>query len=259
MKTLKTILLIGTIVFFSCKKDSNTSQTAAPIPMGTIAMHLHTNIDTTEADSGLIVMDNASGKRFQLNVAQFYISGIVAYKTDGTAELFSNSYILKTINQELYVIGQVPTGNYNKISFNIGIDANTNAINPSTQTGILGLQTPSMWFGNTSKGYIFMNVQGFADTTANHTGAANQAFSFQLGGNSQLKTINMPATNNVVVISTFNTNSIPAEFHVICDYGALLNNVNFKTQTSASPFGTTAEQATAQQIWNNLPNMFRYE
>jgi hypothetical protein len=258
--SIKIILVVSVLTFLSCKKkDTTANTTMPPTPMGTIAVHLHTNIDSTEADSGAVVLDNVSGKRFQLNLAQFYISGVVAYKADGTAEPISGAYALKTITQEMYIIGQVPTGNYSKISFNVGIDASTNATNPSAHTGILGLQNPSMWFGNTTQGYIFMNVQGYADTTANHTGTANQYFSYQLGGNAQLKTINMPTMTSNLAVTTSSTNALPAEFHIICDYGVLLNNINFKTQTTASPFGTSVEQATAEQIWNNLPNMFSYE
>src|ERR1700751_4731758 len=109
--TISTFLGIAVLFFFSCKKKDSVTSTP-PTPMGTIALHLHTNIDTTEADSGVVVIDHVSGKKFKLNIAQFYVSGIVAYKTDGTAEPVSNTYILKNINQEEYIIGQVPAGNY---------------------------------------------------------------------------------------------------------------------------------------------------
>jgi hypothetical protein len=246
------------MAFFSCKKDSTTSTTTPPTPMGTIAVHLHTNIDTTEVDSGIVVLDNSSGKKFQLNIAQFYMSGVVAHKADGTAEPISNAYILKTMRQEMYVIGQVPTGNYKSISFNVGIDATTNSTDPSAHTGVLGVQNPNMWFGWQWQGYIFMNVQGYADTTTTHTGPANQPFIYQLGGNTQLKTINMPAMPTNLVVTTSNTNALPAEFHIICDYGVLLNNVNFKTNnTAATPFNS--DSVIVKAISNNIPNMFKYE
>ncbi|HXD92836.1 MAG TPA: MbnP family protein [Bacteroidia bacterium] len=253
----KTLLVVCILSFFSCKKK-DSPVTTPPTPMGTIAFHLHTNIDTTEADSGVVVMDHASGKKFQLNVAQFYISGIVAYKTDGTAESVSNVYILKNISQEEYIIGQVPAGNYSRISFNVGLDVATNATNPSSHTGVLGTQNPAMWFGNTTQGYLFMNVQGFADTTTSNTGNVNHTFAYQLGGNAELKTINMPTMANSVVVTASNTNALPAEFHIICDYGILLNNINFKTINAiATPFNS--DSTVIKQISNNIPNMFRYE
>ena len=254
--TSKTLLVVCILSFFSCKKK-DSPVTPPPTPMGTIAFHLHTNIDTTEADSGVVVIDHASSKKFQLNVAQFYISGVVAYKTDGTAEPISNAYILKNISQEEYIIGQVPAGNYSRISFNVGLDAATNATNPSSHTGVLGIQNPAMWFGSTTQGYIFMNVQGYADTTATHTGNVNQPFTYQLGGNIELKSINMPVMANSLVVTASNTNALPAEFHIICDYGILLNNVNFKTNNAiATPFNS--DSTTVKQISNNIANMFRY-
>ena len=258
IKLTTSIFLVMSILFFlSCKKKDSITPTP-PTPMGTIALHLHTNIDTTEADSGVVVVDHVSGKKFQLNMAQFYISGIVVYKTDGTAEPVSNTYILKNIGQEEYIIGQVPAGNYSKISFNVGVDASTNTTNPSSHTGTLGTQNPAMWFGNTTQGYIFMNVQGYTDTTATHTGGLNQPFAYQLGGNAEFKTINMPAMTSNVVVTTSNTSALPAEFHIICDYGILLNNVNFKTNNLiATPFNS--DSIIIKQISNNILNMFRYE
>jgi len=258
IKLTSNILLVGCILcFLSCKKKDSAT-TTPPTPMGTIGFHLHTNIDTTEVSAGVAVIDHVSGKKFQLDVAQFYVSGVVAYKTDGTAEPVSNAYILKNISQEMYVIGQVPAGNYNKISFNVGVDAAINATNPSSHTGLLGVQNPAMWFGSTTQGYIFMNVQGYADTTATLTGNTNQAFAYQLGGNAELKTINMPAMTSNVVVTTSNTNALPAEFHLICDYGILLNNVNFKTSNAiATTFNS--DSIIIKQISNNIPNMFRYE
>ena len=258
IKLTTSILLVVCVMFFlSCKKKDSINPTP-PTPMGTIALHLHTNIDTTEVDSGIVAIDQVSGKKFQLNVAQFYVSGIVAYKTDGTAESISGAYILKNISQEMYIIGQVPAGNYSKISFNVGVDAATNATNPSSHNGALGLQNPTMWFGNTTQGYIFMNIQGYADTTTTHTGNVNQPFVYQLGGAVELKTINMPAMANNLVVTVANTSALPAEFHVICDYGILLNNVNFKTKNViATPFNS--DSTIIKQISNNIPNMFRYE
>ncbi len=258
MKTSKLVLIMCAIVFFSCRKHKE--DTTPPTPMGTIGFHLHTNIDTTETDSGVVVINNITHQKYQLDVAQFYISGVVAYKADGTAEPVNNAYLLKNINQEEYIIGQVPTGNYKSISFNVGIDAAHNSVDPSNLTGVLGIQNPSMWFGWQWQGYIFMNVQGRADTTTNLSGQADKAFTYQLGGNNELKNIRMPdrTSNSYVTVTTSNTNALPAEFHIICDYGILLNGINFKTTNgAATPYNS--DSTIVKSIENNIPYMFRYE
>src|ERR1700751_3342238 len=123
-------VLFISVLFFSCKKKDSANP-APPTPMGTLAFHLHTNIDSTEADSGLVCHD-ASGRQIKLSSAQFYASGITAVKSDGSTVTMSNVYILKTIANEEYVIGTVPAGNYNSVWFNVGIDAATNQTTPSS-------------------------------------------------------------------------------------------------------------------------------
>ncbi len=117
-----------------------------------------------------------------------------------------------------------------------------------------------MWFGWQWQGYIFMNVQGHADTTVNHSGQADKAFTYQLGGNNELKNIRMPdrTSGNYIAVTTSNTNALPAEFHIICDYGILLNGVNFKTNNgAATPYNS--DSTIVKGMENNIPNMFRYE
>jgi hypothetical protein len=254
-KKITLIIIAATLltIFFSCRKKDTTTSTP-PTPKGDLYFHLHTNIDTTEADSGIVCSD-AAGRKFQLNIAQFYLSGIALKKTDGSVYNISGAYVLKTISEEVYMVASgVPAGNYSSVSFNVGIDASTNQTDPASHSpGPLAMQDPSMWFGSTSQGYIFVNVQGLADTSATHTGTVNYPFSYKLGTSSLLRTVNMPSQAFSVVANQ------SAVVHMVADCGKLLEGVNFKTQNSATPFGNAAEVSTAAQIANNIQNMFRYE
>ena|ERR1051326_1341595 len=252
MKKIFSIALYAALAIMiplsSCKKVDNSP---APTPTGILAFHLHTNIDTAECDSGTIATD-ATGRKFQLNIAQMYISGVKLKKMDGTFYTVSNAVILKTIAEEEYVIASVPAGNYSSVSFNVGLDAATDQTDPSTYpaSSPLSPQNPSMWFGSTAQGYMFVNVQGLADTTATHTGPVNSAFSYQVGTPALLKTVDMPQKNFVVLAGQ-------EQFvHMIIDYGVLLQGVNFKTQSTATPFSNLP---VATQIANNIPAAFHYE
>ncbi|MGZ3867316.1 MAG: hypothetical protein ACXVNR_13145, partial [Bacteroidia bacterium] len=76
--------LIGTLLFLSsCTKHKIDPETP-PAVTGVIGIHLHTNIGVNEVDSGMLAMDE-NGRNIQLNIAQFYISGVVLKKTDGSA------------------------------------------------------------------------------------------------------------------------------------------------------------------------------
>jgi len=243
------IVAIGSAT--SCKKD-----TAAPLPTtttqtGVLGFHIHTMIDTTEADSGLVATD-LSGRRYQLNIAQFFISNVKLKKTDGTYLTVDNVYLLKTIAQEEYIVGNVPAGNYKSVSFDVGLDATTNAKSPSSYAASspLSAQAPSMWFGSTTQGYIFMNIEGKADTSATNNGSVNQPFTYQLGTSSMLRTVNLPDNSFTIIAGQ------TQQVHFYADYGKLLKGVNFKTKNMGMP---SMDPAVAVQVADSIPIMFRYE
>ena len=117
-----------------------------------------------------------------------------------------------------------------------------------------------MWSGiwSASTGYYFLNVSGFADTSANQIGQY-QHFSYQLG--TTTVAVNLPTMTMAnagvtsVPVTTSQTFSNPAEIHIICDYGQLMKGItSFKP-----PYNTTANSATATAIRNGIANMFHYE
>ena len=110
---------------------------------------------------------------------------------------------------------------------------------------------------------MYLNLQGFADTTAAQTGNNLVHFSYQLGkffavggGDRDLKTVTMPTRTGVYqpyILFAGSTSYI----HLICDYGKLLNGVNFKTQDSIDTHAGLNNAASI--IAGNIPNMFHYE
>ena len=131
------IILVG---FSSCKKETVTPMSApTPAPansstMGTLYFHIHTNISNTETDSGVVVHDTITNRHFKLNTAQFFISNVVAHTSTGTSYSISGVYILKTIGEEHYLVGNVPAGNYSYVSFDVGVDSVANSKAPSAYT-----------------------------------------------------------------------------------------------------------------------------
>ena len=303
-KIAGTIIIMGLIVFASCKKkDDTASNPTPPVTYGVISFHLHTNISTNEdsldangigvpiQDSIFATIPSSKGYvNIKLDTAQLYISGIVLHNANGSTATVSGKYILKYIGAEgPYIIGSVPTGNYTSVSFNVGLDAMANTMAPGTMSGanqvFPGSSTTAginfnvfnppatftnsvgdagtiapMWSGtwSASNGYYFVNVSGYADTSAQQIGQY-QHFSYQLGTNTLA--INLPAQTianagqTSVSVSTGNTLSNPAEMHLICDYGQLMKGVSsFKP-----PYNTTANAATENAIKNGIANMFHYE
>lgn len=259
MKSIKTNLYLASaficaILFFAaCKKKDSTPHPIinnATAGNGTLYFHIHTNIHNTEADSGVAVYDSVINRQIKLTVAQFYISSIRLKKPDGTFFPLSGVYVLKTIGQEEYLLATVPSGTYTSVSFDVGIDSATNNKQPASFPPTSPLSQANMynggWFGGT---FIFMNIQGYADTSVAQSGKF-APINYQTGTDPELEHVNMPAQNFIV------TNNQTQYVHIVADYGKLLQGVNFKTQATSNPWNNLP---VIQSIAANIPNMFRYE
>jgi hypothetical protein len=235
-----------------CQKNVDSPIIVQQSP-GKLYFHLHTNIDSAEVAYGDTVMD-AAGRRVSLSLAQFYMSGIRIKKTDGTFYTINNAYLLKKTETEVYLVGSVPPGNYLTVSFNVGIDSATNAKDPASYTdatNVLSSQIPSMWFGSVSQGYIFLILQGKADTSASHNGPLNLPFQLKIGSNALLRNVTLP-------VHSFSVSSNQDTYvHITCDYGKLIENLDLGTENNTDSY--TTNPALAKKVADNIPNMFRYE
>jgi hypothetical protein len=232
----------------SCKKDA----TSTPAGVGHFYLHIHTYVNATKIDTTFPVATDAIGRQIKLNVAQFYVSAIRVMKSSGQFYDMSGAILLKTIGNEQFYVGDLPAGDYTSVSFNVGLGDPVNSTDPALYpaSSILAPQTPAMWFGSTFQGYIFMNIQGLADTSATNTGPVNFPFSYQMGRPSEMYGVNLPTQNfSISAGQIYSTN-------IRCDFGKLLQGLNFKTQYSANPF---ISPANAAQIAQGFSSMFRYE
>ena len=228
MKINRVLLLIATAVVVltinSCKKTDNSTTQPTNL-VGELYLNIEANMNTTVIDSGIVAHDSA-GRRIQCNLAQFYISGIKFKKADGTYYTPTPSvYLLHKMSNITYFINTVPAEDYLSVSFNVGIDSATNTKNPSTfiSSSPLYLQQPSMWFGSTFQGYIFLNANGLVDTSANNNGTVNYPFTLQLGTNAELMNITMPDRPFTVLAGT------SQYVNIIADYGKLFSGISFLT------------------------------
>ncbi len=250
---ISSFLLSGTVAALFCFSSScrKPDTKPAPVQMGHLYFHLHTDIGPVEADSGNVFPD-ANGRRFQLTYAQFYISAITIYSySDNTPYVLpASTVILKVIDQEDYYVADVPAGNYGSLSFNVGLSPALNQLNPNiyaSTSPLAGQSAPNApMYWSTTQGYIFLNVQGLADTTAAHNGPVNYPFSYQIGSNSMLKNIHLPQQQFTI---------LPGQItfvHQVCDYGNLLQGIPFVH--SATPFN--ADSTIARQVANRIPSNF---
>lgn len=246
------------LILGACKKSTPS------VTMGTFWFHLHTNIDTSEVDDTTALYRDSLGRHFGLSLAQFYISRINVHNVNGTTYSISNAVILKNIDSEQYIVGQAPAGTYDDVSFTIGLPPSDNGLAPAAFTSNGYVPNSTMWFGNTTDGYIYLKLQGFADTSAAQNGAGIVHFSYDIGkmfavggGDQSLVTVTMPVRSGAYQPYILGAGSV-SYIHLICDYGKLLAGVDFKTQDSTDTHADVS-RATAYAVIAGIPNWLRYE
>ena len=236
----------------SCTKKNSIN----PVVTGQLYFHLHTNIDSLEVDSYNSVLQSTSGRNISLSLAQMYLSNIQLVRLDGSVYSVANQVILKVFENEAYLVGNVPAGNYRSVRFSVGLSAMENAKTPVA--GDTVFYRPEMWFGNTAQpqGFVFLNVQGKIDTTALGNGTEDQMvqFTYKIGTAASLKQVVMPDQN----FSVF-PNQIEY-VHMLINYMKIFDGIDLSKASNLSVQSTTDNSGSvATQIVNNIPGMFSYE
>ncbi len=198
----------------------------------------------------------ATGDSVSFSRTSFYITNLTLTSTSGTTYADSG-YLLVTADNRLNLIaGTVPTGSYKSISFNVGVNLSDNHTDPSGHSGgPLVTQSPAMHFSSDNLGYIFMAVEGLADSTNNHQ-SPNKTFSYHLGSDSLLETVNLPDHSAAPYSAAFNaTGGKVMTVNVIADFSQLLQRVNIP----ANPVTNTSDvPVLADTLAAHVGGMFRY-
>ena len=199
----------------------------------------------------------ATGDSISFSRTSFYISNIQLLNTNGTTYYDSGYILVISTNYQNIVAGSVPTGTYKSISFNIGINPATNHIDPATYAnGALAAQSPTMHFTSNSDGYIFMAAEGMVDSTNNHL-SPNKAFSYHIGTDSLLQTVNLPDHSATPYNAVFNaTGGGLLTIYIIADFSQLIQHVNVPANAVTN---STDNVALADTLAAHIPGMFRYQ
>jgi len=252
---LSQLLFVGLSAFIisasSCQKNNTTPTTTT----GKLALHLHTNVDTSEVGTYGDTLTMTGGRRIVVSKAQLYISGIQLIKTDGSAVNTPSISILKLQDTEPYTVGDVAVGNYKSLKFNAGLSAASNASYPVNTD--LVLYRPEMWFNASAQpgGFVFVLFQGSIDTAITPSKSNPLIpFSYKIGTDMNLKSVTMPSKDYAII------HAQTTEVHMVIDYanlfkGVALSNINnLKVNTTNDNAG-----ALGIQISNNIVGMFKYQ
>ena len=245
--------MVFVVLFMSsCSKKDTTVALAT----GQLYLHLHTNIDTTEVDSYTSIISSSSGRKVSLNLAQLYISNIELVKLDGSLFSVTGKVLLKTFENEAYLVGNVPIGNYKSIRFYVGLDAAINTQSPVSTDSVF--YRPEMWFGETAQpmGYSFLNVQGKIDTTVKKNATLDQMvpFTYKIGTSANIIAVSFPD----ISFSVFAKQD--QYIHIIVNYMNIFKGIDLSKPANLS-VQTTNDNTTdlAKKIVASIPSMFSFE
>lgn len=204
MKTIKyflPLLVMGTLMLASCKKEGCTDETAINyndkakkddgsceyLTQGTVAVEMSHVWGMSQAPFSLstALIHPMTYDTLTYTAFKYYISNFELKRTDGTWWKHPESYFLVDASipasMTLSLTG-VPEGDYTDIRYTMGVDSLRNV--SGAQTGALSTTNGMFW--SWSSGYIMVKAEGMSPN------AASGSFSFHLGGFS--------GANNIVTI-----------------------------------------------------------
>lgn len=213
----KTFILLAFTAFIvvSCKKDS-TEITG----LGTINLEFENVVNQQSLILGTQTYTNSIGQNFNVNTFKYYISNVEFTKVDGSVYKVPENYFLidQSVPESLSKsIENIPAGDYNRISFIIGVDSLRNFA--GAQTGDLAPEKGMFWTWNS--GYIFVKMEGTSPLSTQ----TNNNLIFHIGGvSSTINTIKKASFTLDPQVLMVRKNTIP--------------QVHFKTDVAKMFYGT---------------------
>jgi hypothetical protein len=209
---------------------------------------------------------NTSGESFNISQLQYFVSNIKFRRTDGKEYTIKqdNSYFLIQENDPAthMVKLKVTPGDYNQLTFVLGVDSLRNTMNISKRTGVLdpasSMDNGMYWSWNS--GYIFFKMEGESPAApADPTG--NRKFRYHIGG---FGGYSAPTINNIKTISIDLTksgiakprNNKKSTIYVRAD---ILKVFNAITNVSVATHPSVMFSEYSVNIANNYSKMFAHQ
>lgn len=196
------ILFVSSMLLLvSCNRKMNAGSTSTS-PRGTITLAFENSAGDKKVNLNGENYTNSTGETFSITLLQYFISNISLKKTDGTVITLpqDSSYFLikESVPESKQLTLRVPKGNYESISFMLGIDSLRNTKPLTERTGILDPAggAEGMYWGWNS-GYIFFKMEGLSPAIPDNK-AGTKKFRYHIG---LYGGMNSPTVNNIKTIT----------------------------------------------------------
>ena len=228
MRPLYMAVIAAVTLFASCSKSKEPDFN--PGDTGSIDIEFDNVVGAQDLQLNTGTYTNSSGEQFTITTLNYFVSNIVLQNTDGstyTVPRNDSYFLIKEENpSQLISLSNVPAGNYNGISFVLGVDSLKNTDPVENRTGALdpaGDAAGMYWVWNS--GYIFLKMEGTSPVLP----AADNAYFYHIGG---FGGYSSPTINNIKTI-TLSTTGATAEvrknkieaphMHILADALKVLN------------------------------------
>lgn len=252
--TSASVLMACILAFTACKKEkesvlpeggttgTNTSATGK----GSFDMYFHNVVKDRPLDLGNVWYVTDDGDTYRVTYFSYYISNIAFNAADGSRYAEPESYHLVEANDLSslnFTVNNVPPGNYNSVSFTIGVDFYKN-ISTEEQSG--ALDTANGMHMGPGKGYTMAKLEGFAPR------AGNGKLKYHIGGydgpNNTIKNVTLQFKQPMSI----GGNNLPLNIKAnVAKWFDAVHPVDFATMSTVDTLGPAAKMMA-----DNYANMF---
>lgn len=226
-----TLLLIFSILIYSCKKEEGCMDPTALnynseasidngdcnyAPITNLNIHFTQTVDSDPLILNSMTYVNQTGQNYSVQTVRYLISDITLHRDNGTSTLIDEVHFIDiSIPSSLTLsTAEIDYGQYNSISFTMGLDSTKNITNLFVNENFFPSFTWPEFLGG---GYHYMQLEGDFNTVFNgyatHTGGTNgidfsfrKVFPLTINGTNNVRDIyiNMEITNWYQNPNTFN-------------------------------------------------------
>ena len=248
LKNIVAVMALA-LVFTSCSDDDNNEITGQG--------NLKLEFDNVYGSSNLAFntpYTNSNGEVVKINNAIYIISNIVLTKTDGSTYTVPKSQSYFFVNEAnaastILNLPNIPAGNYNKVTFGVGVDQAQFDAGASGQNGMWEIAQGLGMTWSWAAGYKFIKFEGTYTSSTTTTDTQYKVHTGKTGDVYNYTEVTLDFPENALV----RTNITP-QVHIMSDLKKVIDGttkINF--DEGASVMGGTKVQNISA---NNVPTMF---
>jgi hypothetical protein len=247
--------IFGITILAACQKDYPEESTET----GQITFHFDNRAGGEDLQLNN-AYTNASGEIFTISKLKYYVSNFTLTPLIGRTFTVppDSSYFLvdeaDDTSQEV-TIGNIPVGDYSKITFVVGVDADRSVMDMRKREGVLDTLTHADMFWSVKSGYIFLNMEGTSQAAP-----ANHSFAYHIGGFggaiNNLKTISIDMGSARALVRTSKSPKVHLHINIMEFFKTPVNiSISEHPQVMLSDFSKTVSANYADMFtFNNAEN-----